>query len=48
MIKFIIKEYVFMNKIKDFFINLFRINKELNIEEEQQLIKEIYKKIKES
>lgn len=37
-----------MNKIKDFFINLFRINKELNIEEEQQLIKEIYKKIKES
>lgn len=37
-----------MNKIKDFFINLFRINKELNVEEEQQLIKEIYKKIKES
>lgn len=37
-----------MSKIKDFFINLFNKNKELNKEQEQELIKAIYKKIKES
>ncbi len=37
-----------MSKIKDFFINLFKKNKELTAEQEQELIKAIYKKIKES
>lgn len=36
-----------MKRIWDFFINLFRFNKELTAEEEQDLIKRIYKKIKE-
>lgn len=37
-----------MEKIKNFFKNLFNINKELTAEEEQELIKKIFKKIKES
>lgn len=37
-----------MGKIKDFFIKLFNKNKELTPEEEQELIKAIFKKIKEN
>lgn len=37
-----------MNKIKDFFANLFNRNKELDKNEEHELLKKIYKKIKES
>lgn len=37
-----------MEKIKDFFKKIFNIKKELSAEEEQELIKAIYKKIRES
>lgn len=37
-----------MEKIKDFFRKIFNIEKELTSEEEQELLKKIYKKIKES
>lgn len=37
-----------MGKIKDFFIKLFNKNRELTEEEEQELIKAIFKKIKEN
>lgn len=37
-----------MEKIKNFFLKLFNINKELTAEEEQELVKKLFKKIKES
>lgn len=37
-----------MDKIKKIFIKLFCRSKELTYEEEQELVKKIYKKIKES
>ena len=37
-----------MGKIKDFLKKILRKNKELSKEEEQELIKAIYKKIKET
>lgn len=37
-----------MEKIKNFLLNLFGINKELTKEEEQEFLKKLFKKIKEA
>lgn len=37
-----------INNIKNFFKRIFNVNKELTYEEEQQLLKEIFRKIRES
>lgn len=37
-----------MEKIKEFFLNIFNFNRELNSNEERELLEKIFQKIKES